>query len=49
MYKYSNPGNIWRPLLAAVLLATGWGVQAQTPEEQGLEIAIAADQRDAGW
>ena len=49
MYKYSNPGNIWRPLLAAVLLATGWGVHGQTPEERGLEIAIAADQRDAGW
>lgn len=35
-------------LLSASLL-TGISAYAQTPEEKGLEIAVAADERDSGW
>ena len=34
---------------AAIALLTVQAGLAQTPEERGLEIAIAADQRDSGW
>ncbi len=35
-------------LLSACLL-TGISAYAQTPEEKGLEIAVASDKRDSGW
>jgi outer membrane lipoprotein-sorting protein len=34
-------------LLASLLI--GISAYAQTPEEKGLEIAVAADERDSGW
>jgi len=38
------------PIIVAITLAlTTLGVQAQTPEEKGLEIAKEADARDNGW
>ena len=36
-------------LLSSVLLSMSIGVNAQTPEEQGLAIAVEADKRDLGW
>ena len=35
-------------IVSAALVAAG-SASAQTPEERGLEIAIALDQRDSGW
>ena len=36
-------------LLSSFLLSISMGAHAQTPEEQGLAIAVEADKRDLGW
>lgn len=36
-------------LAMPLVLFSNQSVQAQTDEEKGMEIAVAADQRDAGW
>lgn len=38
-----------RTLIAVLLLAMTGGAQAETPEEKGTAIAIAADQTNTGW
>ena len=41
--------QVYITLLSSVLLSISINVQAQTPEEQGLAIAVEADNRDLGW
>ena len=41
--------NLFYTLLGSVLLSLSISAQAQTPEEQGLAIAVEADKRDLGW
>jgi len=44
-----NYDTIIRCTLLSMSLFIGAGASAQTAEEKGLEIAVAADKRDTGW
>ncbi len=36
-------------VVVLLLIGTSWGIQAETPEEKGLAIAVEMDQRDTGF